>query len=110
MQHSRSTTLGETHDVDHPHRGRLNRFDGVVLVRFGRGRTRQIEDPIGFDIQRMYEIVANQLKARMPDQMPDVLFGARKEVVDADHIIATFNQSIAEMTSQKPSATSNKDS
>jgi hypothetical protein len=57
----------------------------------------------------MYDIVANQLKPRMPDQVPDVLFGPRKEVVDADYIIAAFDQAIAQMTSQKPSATSNKD-
>ncbi len=105
MQNSRAAAFGESHDVDHADRRGLDRLDWVELIRLRRCGAREVEDSIGFDIQRMHDVMSNQLKPWMADQMANVVLRPGEEVVDANDFVTPFNQSIAKMTSKKPSAT-----
>lgn len=100
--------LGQPHDVDHADGRSLDRFDGIELVGFGRRRASQIEDALGFYVQRMHDIVTDQFEAWIPDQMPDVLFGTGEEIVHADDVIAAFDKSVAKMTAQKSGSAGDK--
>lgn len=46
--------------------------------------------------------MTNQLESRVPHQMKDIFFPSGKKVIQTDDIIASFEQSLAKMTSEKP--------
>ena len=68
------------------------------LDRAGSGRATpesEVENAINFYIERKRHIMPQQLKACVPQQMPNIVFGAGKRIIDANDIIAAFNQPIA---------------
>ncbi len=88
----------------------LGRLDRRTLIMRRGGGTGEIIDLIHFDIERESDIVTHQLEHRVVHQMRDVLFRTRVEVVDAEDLMARFEQSIAEMGAQETGPSRNCDS
>src|SRR5690606_4700650 len=51
-------------------------------------------------------VVAHQLEARIANQLQNVLLASGIEVVDAQDVVPSFDQTVAEMRTQKASAAS----
>lgn len=49
--------------------------------------------------------MAHQLKMRLIEQMNNVVLGSGKEVIDAQHVVAFFEQAFAQMRTQKTCTT-----
>ena len=87
----------------------LGRLHRVVLVMDGRGRAGEVVDFVDLDIEREGHVVAHQLEARVVEQMRDVALGAGEEVVDADDVVAAFEQPVAQMRAEKAGAAGDHD-
>ena len=80
---------------------RFDRLDGIELIRHRRRGTGQIEDASDLDGQRMHDVVSDEFEPRMTDQVRDIGFATGEEVVDANHFVPAFDQTIAQMASQE---------
>jgi len=74
--------------------GGLNR---VLLVMNGRSWAGEVVDFVHFHIERKGHVVAHKLEAGMAYQVADVLLAAREEVVHTQHVVAAFNEAVAEV-------------
>ena len=66
----------------------LSRLNRVVLIVNRRRRTRQVVDCIYLHIKRKGNVVAEELKIRIPHQMRDISLGPRIEIVDTENIVS----------------------
>jgi hypothetical protein len=55
-------------------------------------------------VNRKSDIVPNQLKPRVPKQVLNVQLGARKEVIQANHLIAAGQQPVHKVGAQEACA------
>jgi hypothetical protein len=60
-------------------------------------------------MQRMRDVMAFQLEARMADPAFDILSPPREEIVDADDIVPTRHQAVAQMRAEKAGTSGNED-
>ena len=65
---------------------------------------------IDFDTQRLGHIMADELKARMIEEVGDVLFAAGEQIVRTDDLMALSEQTFRKVRAKKTSATGDKDS
>ena len=79
----------------------LGRLHRIVLVVDRRGRTSQIVNLIGLDIERKGHIVADQIEAMVVDDAIDVAAGAGEKVIDTDDIGAVLEQALAQVRAEK---------
>jgi hypothetical protein len=63
----------------------------------GRCRAGEVVDFVDLDIEREGNVVTQEFKVRVFEQIYDVFFGASKKVIDTDDVIAFFEKSAAEM-------------
>src|SRR6266508_4554947 len=75
----------------------------------GRSWAGKIENFIDLNIEREADVVAHQLKAGIRPQMMHVASGAGVEIIDAQDIVAAFQQPIAKVRSNKSSSAGNED-
>ena len=75
----------------------------------GRGRTRQVEDFIHFQPHWMRDIVADEFKVPLVQQVLDVCLLAGKKVVEADDIVAACHEAIAEVRAEEAGSAGHKD-
>src|SRR5262245_37464879 len=75
----------------------------------GRRGTGEVVDLIDFKPQRMRDIVADEFKVRLVQQMLDVRLLAGEEVVNANDIIAARDEPIAEVRPEEAGAASDED-
>ena len=97
LQHLGPTPLCHTQHVDRPHHGRLHRLDGVVLVVAWSGGAGQVVDFIDFQEDRQRHVVTDQLEVGTVQQVRDIRLLAGEEVVQADYVVAAFDQPFAEV-------------
>src|SRR5215468_9517033 len=76
----------------------------IKLVVNGRSWTSQIENFIDFDVERETNVMAHQLEARIRQQMMHVASRPGVEIIDAQNLIAAFQQAIAKVRSNKSSS------
>jgi hypothetical protein len=69
-----------------------------------RGGTGQVIDLIDFQKDWLGHIMSHQFKARVVEQVHDVLAPAGKKVVETKNLVAFLNQTIAKMRTEKPCA------
>jgi hypothetical protein len=79
----------------------LNGLDGIVLVMNRRSGTRQIVDSVGLDPDRVGDVVADQFKSGVSQQMLDVLFAPGEKIVQAKNLFLFFQQSLAQVRPDK---------
>src|SRR5215510_4898016 len=73
----------------------------IELIVHGRSWTGQIENFIDFDVERETYVMAHQLEARIRQQMMHVASRPGVEIIDAQNLIAAFQQAIAKVRSNK---------
>ena len=66
-----------------------------------RRRASQIEDLVDLDEKRVGDVVAQELKPLMVEKVLDVVSRPGKEIVHAQHLVSSLQQSLAEMRAEK---------
>jgi hypothetical protein len=69
-----------------------------------RSWTGKIVNLIDFELVGIADIVTNQLKTWMAEQVFDVALSTREEIVQAQHLIAFIEEPFAEMRTEKSGA------
>lgn len=77
----------ELEHVQRTHERRLGSANGVVLVEDWGGRASHVVDLIHFEVDRVNDIVSNELKPFVPNPVLDVRLLAREQVIQADDIV-----------------------
>ena len=72
-----------------------------MLVVDGRCRTSEIVDSVYLDIEWKRNVVAYLLEVRAPQQLLDVFAPAGVEIVDADNLIPSIEQSLTQVRAEK---------
>ena len=69
----------------------------VVLIVHWRGWTGQVVDAINLNVKRECDVMSHQFKARMIQQVLHIALASREKIVDAEHVNAVLDQSIAQV-------------
>ena len=99
---------GHAQEVDRAHHARLHRLDGVVLIVAGGSRAGEVIDLVHFEPERVDDVVADELEVAPAEQMGDVRLLAGEEVVDADHVVAGVDESLAEVAAEEAGPAGNE--
>ena len=75
-----------------------------------RSRASEIEDLVNLDKEGVGDVVAQQLEALVVEEVLDITSGASKEIVDAEPLVAAFEQPIGEMRAEEAGAARDEDS
>ena len=62
-------------------------------------------NPVHFELDRLGDVMTDQLKAGVANPMRNVLFSPCEVIIQADHFFSGFHQPVAEMGPQETSAT-----
>src|SRR5581483_784129 len=82
----------------------LRRLHRIILVMNRRRRTGEIVDLVDLDVVREGHVMAHKLEALVSDQVLDIAPRAGEEIVEAKHLVAGLEQSLAKMRSEKAGA------
>src|SRR5262249_53586065 len=96
--------LGKPQHVDGPVHAGLGRLHGIALIVNGRGRAGEVVDFVHLDIKRKRDVVAQELEMGTPNQVIDIPFRARVEIVEAYDVMAGVQQAIAKVGTNKTGA------
>ena len=94
-------------EVEHVQRALDRGADGahrVALVVDRRGRAGEVEDLVDLHGQRLLHVVADQLEARVVEQVLDVGARAGEEVVEAHDLVPIGEQALAQMRAEEAGA------
>lgn len=80
--------FGEAEHVDGAVDRGLGGLHRIMLVVNRRGRAGEIIDFIDLDIERKGDVVADQLKSGIAQEMADIRLGAGEKIVDAQYLMA----------------------
>jgi hypothetical protein len=72
-----------------------------VLVVDRRCRTGEVVDLVDLDIERKADVVPQELEAWVQVQVVEVALGRRKQIVDADHLMALSEQPVDEVRAEE---------
>ena len=100
--------LGQTEHVDRAHHRRLGRLDRVKLVVRRRGGAGQVVDLVDLELERVDHVVAHQLEVGAAVEVGNVALAAGKKVIEANDVVAVFEQAVAEVGTQKAGAAGDK--
>ncbi len=97
LQNARFDALGEAQHVERAMDAGLGRLDRIELVVHRRRRAGQVEDAFDLYVERKGDVVAQQLEHRVREQVLNVALGAGEVVVDAQHVVTTGQEPLAQM-------------
>src|SRR6185312_765798 len=97
LKNASSHSLCQSQHVDHAHHTGLHRFHRVVLIVDWRSRTREVIDLIDLEKNRLDNVVAKQLKARIIEQRQNILAPSREKVVEANYLVTFIQESLTKM-------------
>jgi hypothetical protein len=72
------------------------------LIVHGRGRAGEMIDLVHFREERVNNVMAGEFEIRIPQKVTDIVFCPAEKIVQAENIISTLEQRIAEMTPNEP--------
>jgi hypothetical protein len=72
-------------------------LDRVTLIMNWTSGTRQIVDLVDFEMYRLCHIMPHNLETIVCEEMKDILTGSRKEVVEAENLVAFRKEPLAEV-------------
>ena len=90
-------SFGHATGVDSTHDGGLHCFDWVVLVVTRGCGAGEVVDFIDFQPDRVGDVVADEFKIFVVQQMDDIGFLRSEEVVETDDIMSLGDEPFAEM-------------
>lgn len=70
-----------------------------------RCRASEVVDLIDLEFEWLGDVVADELKIRVIEQVHDIAFAAREEVVEADDFVTFVEKSLAKMRTKESGAT-----
>jgi hypothetical protein len=79
-----------------------------MLVVHGRCGTGEVEDAVDLYIKREGDVMAHQLEIRAAEEMRDVGPGTGEEVVDAQNVVASRHEAIAQVRTQEAGTASDE--
>jgi len=101
--------LSKTEHVHSTEHVGLDSFDGVVLVEDGGGRARKVVHLVNFKLDRVNDVMANELEARVANVLVNVGLLPREAVVHADDLIQLIlEETVDEVGTDETSTTSNQ--
>jgi hypothetical protein len=62
-----------------------------------RGGAGKMIDPIHFDEHGVDDIMSNQFKVGMSEEMPDIVLTAGEKIIDTDDVFASIEKCLTEM-------------
>jgi hypothetical protein len=68
-----------------------------VLVVDRRGGTGEVEDRVNLDVEGEAHVVAHEFEPRVAREMVQIALVAGEQVVDAQHLVAAFEQPVDEV-------------
>ena len=92
--------LGALGEAEHVHRANdrcLHRLDGVVLVVHRRRRARHVVDLVNLDKELLCDVVADDLKVGLANQVGDVVLLRGKEVIHRHYVMPLVHQPTAKV-------------
>jgi hypothetical protein len=110
LEYPRPQALGETQHVDRAMDTGLGGLHRVVLVVDGARGASQVVDLVDFHIKRERHVVADDLEARIGNEMRDVPAAAGEEIVDADDFVALGQKPFAQERAEEPGTSRHQDS
>lgn len=63
----------------------------------GRGRAREIVDAVHLELERIDDVVADQLKSLVSDEMLNIGLSTGEEVVQANHVVSLLDETFAKV-------------
>mmetsp|Transcript_14834 Transcript_14834/g.28216 ORF Transcript_14834/g.28216 Transcript_14834/m.28216 type:complete len:312 (+) Transcript_14834:442-1377(+) len=103
-------SLGQTKHVDGTEHVGLDGLDGIVLIENGGSRTGKMVHLVDFQIDRVNDIMANELETGVSDMLVHVGLLPREAVVDTDHLVELILQeAVNEVRANETRTTGNKD-
>ena len=108
LQHLDLQPLGKTKHVDGADDAGLGGLHRILLVVNWRCWAGEIKDLVDLDKKRVGDVVAQELKPLVIEQMLDVVPCSGKEVVDAQNLAPELQQAFAKMRAEKSGATANQ--
>ena len=97
LQDARAFDFGELEHVDRSVNIRLDRLDGIVLVMNGRSRTCKIVNEIDIEIDRVADIVFDELERGMVEKQGNIFFVPGEEIIEAENRMPLLQQFFAQM-------------
>lgn len=85
-------------------------MDRIGLIMRRRSRAGKVIDLVDFQIERVDDIVGNDVEAIDPLQMGDIAPHAGGKVVEADHLVSGGQKRLAQMGSEETCTTGDKNS
>jgi hypothetical protein len=61
------------------------------------GRASQVVDLVNFDVKGKGDVVPNEFKVRISEQVGNVVTRSGEEIIHAQHVVPLSNQSLAKM-------------
>src|SRR5258707_1687622 len=100
--------LGQPEHVNGSVHARLGGLDWVALIEDGRRRAGEVIDLVDLDVQGKGDVVADQLKPRMTEEVDQVVPRARVEVVHDQAVVALLEQPPGQVRPEETRATGNQ--
>jgi hypothetical protein len=91
LKNASTQTFREPKHIDSAMYAGLCSLYRIILVMNRRRWTRKIENAIDFHVQRQTNIMTQELKARMGEEMRDVIFATREQVVHAQYVVSVID-------------------
>ena len=102
LQNARAGALGEPQHVDGAVHAGLGGLHGIALIVNGRSGAGEVVDLVDLHVERERHVVAHQLEVGPVEQVPHVVAPSREVVVDAQHLVAGRDQTLAEEAANEP--------
>lgn len=100
--------LGKAKAVDSTNHGGLHRLDGIILVVRGRSWAGKVIDAINLKLEWVDDIVANEFKAGIPQEVLDIGLATGKEIIEANDFIPLLDEAVTKMGAEKSGSAGDK--
>lgn len=104
LQNVGRDALGETKHVDCVMHACLDRLHAIELLVNRTDRVGEIENAIDLDVEREGDIVTDQFELRVIEQVRDIAFRSREEIIQAENIVTVFDKAIAQVRAEEAGA------
>ena len=105
LQYSGANALGQAKHIGAAVDINLGGLGWVPLVMNRAGGASQVIDFIGLQVERKADVMADNLKIGVIQQMDNIALLPGEEVVNADNFMAFSQKALTKMATEKPCAT-----